>query len=800
MNYMFMSMKNKLKGRKRNKSKECAFVHAMAFVTLLGMIFFGMAFPGIVMAQDNIDAYFEQGYEGSSNYYRTEPRTKKGLQEAFSYSGDFKDLGISHTLVNVCLNQLLNGNVAHVYNGKTYYFNYIPDLSTEAVTEFNQNDVCVTVVLLMQMDDASLRHNLIYPRARSDSKRLYYGWNVYDAGATETLSALMDFLASVYGRENCHIDNWIVGNEVNMPNAWNYTGTTSLDVNVDIAARSFLIVNHAIKRYNSGAKAYLSLDHSWTHNDEGRGIAGKTFLDAFAKRILELEPDIDWNLAYHPYASIMTDSNIWNSRNAYKYTPDSLSADFISAKNLNVLTDYVKNTYGEKVRIILSEQGFTVYNGQDAKQAAALAYTYYAAEFNDMVDATMFRALKDASAEVKDKFYFGLLNPDGSRRMSYDVFKYMDTEEWENYTAGCLNTMGISLWNEVVTYFDGERFVRKPLEELKLFKDGTVLATGYKETLEYTVYPEFASTKGLKWISNDENIVTVDANSGEMTGINPGRTVVMAACDGVEYATCIVVVKDAEEIRENTGKFIDELYMGVYGNTASEDDKTSYTDRLMTRNLTAAEVAYEVIARKEANAPSENEEAYVKMLYRALLGLSDEEMDAGRIEKYVECIQAGMSRDRVFADLVTLTEFDYRCYDFDVDTGTVNDIRKLNGLNLKSYNRDSDVTYSVIRIFYAMLDRKPEPEELKGLCSRLLSGQVKESDIVMTVYESEEFGARNLSNEELLDVLYEVTQTGKINEVARYMWLKLMQTGSVSRKDVVMEFSRMLVEEDKGKP
>lgn len=772
-----MSMKNRLK-----------ILPALIFILIL-------AEPFVVSAQDNIDAYFEDGYEGSSNYYRTETRTKKGLQEAFEYSGAYEDLGISHTLINVCINQLLNGNVKHVYNGKTYYFNYIPDLSTDTVMNFNENDVCVTVVLLLQRDQNSLAGNLIYPGGLINDKKRYYGWNVYNEGAVETLSALMDFLASVYGRENCHIDNWIVGNEVNMPNAWNFTGTTALSVNVDIAARSFVIVNNAIKRYNSGAKAYLSLDHSWTHNDEGRGIAGKTFLDAFAVKIEELSPGIDWNLAYHLYAPIMTDSNVWNSRNAYRYTPETENADFISARNLDVLTDYVKRNYGEKVRIILSEQGFTMYNGQEAKQAAALAYTYYAAEFNDMIDAAMFRSLKDASVEMEDRFYFGLLNSDGSKRPAYDVFKYMDTEEWQTYTAGCLNTIGISLWNELVTYFDGERFRLKPLEELALEKDGTVLAVGYKETLKYSVYPEFASTKGLKWISDDESVVQIDANSGEMTAVGAGRTVVMAVYNDVDYATCIVVVKDTDESRINVEDFINELYEGVTGSKAPENDLLSYRDRLMNRNMTAAEMAYEVVTRKEKNVPSESEEAYVRMLYRSLLGFADEEIPEAEVDKYVTCLEAGMSRDRVFADLTARMEFDYRCYDSDIDTGRMTDVYGLRNLNMISYNKNSDVTYFVVDIIRSMLDRAPRTEELKGLCSRLLAQSVYKEDIIRRIYESEEFVNHSITDEMFMDMLYEISGIEEINNVVKMMWIQMLGNGKVTRDEVLNEFLEIINEE-----
>lgn len=767
MNYMFMSMKK-----------------------IINML---ICFFVVLLSVPAVKVPAAQDYRGESpGYYRTETRTKKGLQEAFSYSGVYEDLGISHTLINVCINRLLDGNVPYTYHGKTYYFNYIPDLSTETAAEFNRNDVGITVVLLLQLDDISRKYNLIYPGALNNTGKLYYGWNVYDPQAAETLAALMDFLANAYGGEDCHVDNWVVGNEVNMPNAWNYTGTTNLQTNVDIAARSFVIVNEAIKRYNSGAKAYLSLDHSWTHNDEGRGIAGKTFLDAFAVRIEELSEGIDWNIAYHLYAPIMTESNIWNSRYAVRYTPQSIDADFISARNLDILTDYVRENFGENVRIILSEQGFTMFGGQEAKQAAALAYTYYAAEFNDMVDAVIFRSLTDAPEEMEDRFYFGLQNSDGSPRMSYNVFKYMDTEEWQTYTSECLETIGITLWNELVTYFDGERFVRRPVESLALNKTGCVLAVGCTDILKYSTYPEFASTKGIYWVSDDENVVKIDAASGEMTGLSPGRAVVSAVLDGVDYASCIVVVKDADESAANVDAFTNSLYQAVTGADAPKEDIISYRHRLMNHNMTAVQVAYEVVTRKAAKERTEQDEDYIRLLYKALLGLEEEEIPGEEWDKYLVCLEAGMSRQRVFADLVSSVEFDYRCYDFDIETGSVSGISELRNMNLNSFNRDSDATYFVAYTWKKMLNRTIGTEELRQYVSMLLRSNISKADIWLEIYGLEEFRNREISDGEFVELLYNIVHMEQKNENIQRIWLNMLKTDKITREELIEIFGKVL--------
>lgn len=771
MNYILWSMKNK---------KRTIAWFVLFFISL------GLWENGnVVRAEDNATTYNTDSY--STKYYRTNTRTKKGIQEAEDLNTAL-ELGVSHTLFNVCLNQLLDGNNAHVYKGKTYYFADVPKMTTEVVSQFNKNDISVTVVLLMQMDYRSSRHNLIYPGALNNQSKSYYGWNVYDQTSKETLEALMDYLASTYCRENCYVDNWIVGNEVNMPNAWNYTGTTDLATNVDIAARSFLIVNNAIKRYNGGAKAYLSLDHCWTHNDQGRGIAGKSFLDAFALRIEELAPGIDWNLAYHPYAPIMTQSNIWNSANALRYTTDDENTQFISGRNLSVLTNYVKAKYGEQVRIILSEQGFTAVGGQEMLQAAAMAYTYYAAEFDDMIDATMFRSIHDDPGETKDGFYFGLYNGSGGKRPVYDVFKYMDTEDWETYTSGCLATIGIGVWNELVTYFNGERFIPKELESITINKTGTVLAVGYKETMKYRVEPEFAQKKGIVWKSDDESIVTVDETRGELTAVAPGRAIVTVEKDGVELASCIVVVKDTEESRQNVEKFLNDLSEIVKGEKISERDLLSYRERLMGRNLYAAQVVYEIISGKEAMNPSKEYKDYVIMVYRAVMNVPEDEVPEELVEKYVACLNAGMSKKRVIADLIDTVEFDYRCYDADIDTGVFYDVIGLEDLNVVSYNIDSDLTYLVIQIAKYMYQRDLSKEELRTLCYQMFAYSWSAGDLAKELYETREFQERDISNAEFVNMMFDVFGWDKDYGISRVGLQYLLENNMTSRDAIAYMF------------
>ncbi|MCM1466581.1 MAG: DUF5722 domain-containing protein [Alistipes sp.] len=391
--------------------------------------------------------------------------SKKGLQGANPFlDAHYADLGVTQTLYNCNLLDIIgtpsDHEIVYVYNGKTYYFNYIMGLSTQTHA-LNEAGIDISVVLLLPYK--SQYANMIYSGARGDTGRTYYAWNLDDPETAELFEAIINFLADTYSKKTgdeweVYIKNWIIGNEVNMPNHWNYTGTLDLNTNVNLYARQFKLVSETLARYsaeyNADMKAYISIEHSWMDNDEGRGIAGKTFIDAFAARLNEIAPGMNWNLAYHAYPAIMTDSNIWNSG----YTTNDINTRFISGKNLNILTNYIKNTYGSDKRIILSEQGFTMSGGQYAQQAAALAYTYYMAEFDDMIDAVIFRSLQDNDAEAAQGFNFGLLNKDESMRPAYNVFKYMDTAYWYEYTADCLSTIGISDWAQVIPGFNALKF------------------------------------------------------------------------------------------------------------------------------------------------------------------------------------------------------------------------------------------------------------------------------------------------------------------------------------------------------
>lgn len=376
--------------------------------------------------------------------------TKKGIQGADGQS----DLGVSHSLINIPLTDVISSDgtgVAYDYNGKTYYFKRQPYVGT--IKRCNEDGITISAVFLMPWDEGL--KSLITSKGRKPGVASYYALNMSKKESRETLEAAFMYLAELYSREDCHLDNWILGNEVNVPNPWNYAGHTSYKSYVENYAQSFRTLYYAVVSHNKNARVYISLDHNWMGS--GSAYSSKDFLVNFNTAIKAQQKKIRWNLAYHAYPVPLTSTAFWNNTLATKGS----DSRYVTLKNITVLTNFVKKKFGSKTRIILSEQGFSSTAGEQT-QAAAIAYGYYVAEFNKYIDAYIIRSDIDNEVESAQGLRMGLRNIDGSHKLAYDVFKYMDTPDYKEHTAEALKALKKSNWKKLVKGFKDSKMQSMP--------------------------------------------------------------------------------------------------------------------------------------------------------------------------------------------------------------------------------------------------------------------------------------------------------------------------------------------------
>ena len=400
-------------------------------------------------------------------YYTSDKiSSKKGMQGTTAYT---EDMAVQHVLLNVDLADMVSttprsGYVPYTYKGTTYYFqDMIALVQTMRYLNGWDNDNpygnhrrSITLVLLMSWSD-ELSY-LIHPSARRKGAASYYALNMQEENARNTFEALFCYMGEKLGTEKSRVSNWTLGNEVNSCKEWNYSGNMSLSECVANYAQAFQLLYQGVRRTSSTSRVFISLDHCWTASVAGH--SGKEFLDQFASYMNQTAPSMEWNVNYHPYSQPLTKTAFWSDNSN---TTGSVSTKYISMKNIQVLTDYLgslESQYGKasgSIRVIIGELGYTAVQGNtsaEAAQAAALGYGYYIAMFNSRIDAYIVRAYLDDSAEISSGLYLGVMSQGHVKKQSYDVYKYLDTEQSLSYMNKYLSTIGISSWESAIGGFN----------------------------------------------------------------------------------------------------------------------------------------------------------------------------------------------------------------------------------------------------------------------------------------------------------------------------------------------------------
>ena len=375
---------------------------------------------------------------------------------------ELEDLGVKHAAYNIMLSRILGNTsnayyptIYYTYNGRSYAFNgqIIAEYDYVFSTLTNKG-ISVTAIILNDVHPDYIQ--LIHPKARSGGSAPYYAFNATDEEGTEYLAAIGSFLANRYS-DGTHgrVSSWVIGNEINARQEWNYIAYMDTADYVEEYAKAFRVFYNAIVSVNSNAVVYISLDQQWGKNLYSTGgYAGKDILDEFNRNI-KAGGNIDWGIGYHPYNYPLNSAKAWStSGKAVSYVLDSETSPVITIKNIHVLTDYLQKEElltddGEVRHVTLSEMGYTSSAGQDL-QAASFVYAYKVIESNQYIDNMLFSRETDASEEVAQGLALGINTLGGGRKSIYNAFKYVDTAQSAQYTDFALRVIGVGSWGEII--------------------------------------------------------------------------------------------------------------------------------------------------------------------------------------------------------------------------------------------------------------------------------------------------------------------------------------------------------------
>ena len=381
------------------------------------------------------------------------PKTKKGIQATnFSEVTDTKSKNVFFNLYISDLMRKDSGVETYKYNGKTYHFNGLYGYEY-LVQQCNAKGIQVTAQISI---DKNASTQSLTTGNSPYAETAYYGWNTDNAATRQTMEAMFAYLGEKFGRNNCYISNWILGNEVNSASGYYYVGNVSFSKFISMYSEAFRCLYNAVRSSRGSSKVFICLDNCWNQkNAFSVCYSAKSTLDNFATKISEMQKNVNWNLAYHAYNQPLSDPRFWSGANASMFTSDANSTTFITMRNIDTLTSYVKSRYGSNTRVILSEQGFSSTGGQ-ANQAAALALAYYKAACNPMIDAFIVRSYKDEAHEVAQGLAMGLKDANGKKKTAFNVFSNMDSSNSLKYTEKVLSSQ-VGNWKAQIPGYNVKR-------------------------------------------------------------------------------------------------------------------------------------------------------------------------------------------------------------------------------------------------------------------------------------------------------------------------------------------------------
>jgi hypothetical protein len=382
--------------------------------------------------------------------------TIKGIQ-----GDDYSTYGAQHTLQNFRIDKCVipadypavkSGAVKPYYfEGENFYFSLAAQYNLfQWAKAANSQGVTTSVVFLMGWDEDGLGREYLIDEASREPGHTYYAPATSGYGE-KTIRAFWSWVMDQCEAYGCHIDNFILGNEVNMPNSWHYSGGCDGRTAANKYADAFYDMYSIVSSKSTTARCSISVDHSWNNDDEGRGVSARDFIRMFNDRLSTYSSNINWHISMHLYPAMLYETRIWTQPEGLN--PKSSDARIVDGNNLSYITSYIRDTYGEQHRIMLTEQGFTSYCGDD-NQAAALTYSYYAAMSDPMVDCFILNVENAGdkldfriSGKLAEEIYYKIENGNEADAKWIDsvVLPIIGVDSWSqiipNYVSSSTNGM-----------------------------------------------------------------------------------------------------------------------------------------------------------------------------------------------------------------------------------------------------------------------------------------------------------------------------------------------------------------------
>ncbi len=191
--------------------------------------------------------------------------------------------------------------------------------------------------------------------------------------------------------------------------------------------------------------------------------------------------------------------------------------------------------------------------------------------------------------------------------------------------------------------------------------------------------------------------------------------------------------------------FVQHCYNKLLGRDCDSSGLLTWCVKLANGEITAIDLIDSLVYSEEfANKEYDNDEA-VKRIYNCM---TDADPSATELKEGEEALESYLSLHWLISDIRTKRATDYEalCTSYAVVPGTL--------ILTEARDQNKDVTAFVVACYRQILNREPDIPGLNFWCNGLLTGKESGASLVSGFMKSNEFKARNLTPQQVIEHLY----------------------------------------------
>lgn len=235
--------------------------------------------------------------------------------------------------------------------------------------------------------------------------------------------------------------------------------------------------------------------------------------------------------------------------------------------------------------------------------------------------------------------------------------------------------------------------------------------------------------------------------------------------------------QEASMNREKVKAFVERMYTKALGREADAAGVEYWTNVLIKKEKTAAEVGYNFVFSDEYKNKNTKNDAFVETLYNVFM---DRKSDKEGKNYWVGLLEKGYSRRYVYRKFAHSEEYTKICQSYKITRGVI---------TLES-ERDlyPNLTEYVGRLYSKALDRHPDDAGMDWWCANIKKHTMTPVAAAESFILSPEFEAKKLNNEEYVKVLYRTFMGREYDQEGLNYWVGRLNTGE-SRRTILRSFA-----------